>query len=124
VANYGQAARFVTVLPPANPIVDAFLGQMRAVGVDVSMVKRQAGRFGIYFVEPGANQRPSKVVYDREHSAIALAKPATSTGGRFSKAPRHSTSPASRPRCRNRRRTWRSKPCGPRASWASRSPAI
>lgn len=75
VANYGQAARYVTVLPPDNPIVDAFLGQMRAVGVDVSMVKRQKGRFGIYFVEPGANQRPSKVVYDRENSAIALAKP-------------------------------------------------
>jgi 2-dehydro-3-deoxygluconokinase len=75
VANYGQAARYVTVLPPGNPIADAFLGQMRAVGVDVSMVKRQAGRFGIYFVEPGANQRPSKVVYDRDHSAIALAKP-------------------------------------------------
>jgi 2-dehydro-3-deoxygluconokinase len=75
VANYGQAARYVTVLPPENPIVDAFLGQMRAVGVDVSMVKRQKGRFGIYFVEPGANQRPSKVVYDRENSAIALAKP-------------------------------------------------
>ncbi|HAX43468.1 MAG TPA: sugar kinase [Bryobacteraceae bacterium] len=75
VANYGQAARYVTVLPPDNPIVEAFLGQMRAVGVDVSMVKRQKGRFGIYFVEPGANQRPSKVVYDRENSAIALAKP-------------------------------------------------
>lgn len=75
VANYGQAARYVTVLPPDNPIAEAFLGQMRAVGVDVSMVKRQKGRFGIYFVEPGANQRPSKVVYDREGSAIALAKP-------------------------------------------------
>jgi 2-dehydro-3-deoxygluconokinase len=75
VANYGQAARYVTVLPPDNPIAEAFLGQMRAFGVDVSMVKRQKGRFGIYFVEPGANQRPSKVVYDREGSAIALAKP-------------------------------------------------
>lgn len=75
VANYGQPARYVTVLPPDNPIVDAFLGQMRSFGIDVSKVKRQAGRFGIYFVEPGANQRPSKVVYDRAHSAIALAKP-------------------------------------------------
>lgn len=74
VANYGQAARYITVLPPDNPIAEAFLGQMRAAGVDVSMVKRQKGRFGIYFVEPGANQRPSKVVYDREGSAIALAK--------------------------------------------------
>lgn len=75
VANYGHPARYVTVLPPNNPIADAFLGQMRAAGVDVSHVKRQPGRFGVYFVEPGANQRPSKVVYDRDHSAIALAKP-------------------------------------------------
>lgn len=75
VANYGQPARYVTALPPDNPIVEAFLGQMRSFGVDVSMVKRQKGRFGIYFVEPGANQRPSKVVYDRAGSSIALAQP-------------------------------------------------
>ena len=75
VANYGQPARYVTVLPPDNPIVDAFLGQMRSFGVDVTHVKRQKGRFGIYFVEPGANQRPSKVVYDRSGSSIALAQP-------------------------------------------------
>jgi len=75
VANYGQPARYVTVLPPANPIADAFIGQMRSFGVDTSHIQRQAGRFGIYFVEPGANQRPSKVVYDRANSSIALAKP-------------------------------------------------
>lgn len=75
VANYGQAARYVTVLPPDNPIAEAFLGQMRSFGIDVSQVKRQKGRFGIYFVEPGANQRPSKVVYDRAGSAIAIAQP-------------------------------------------------
>jgi 2-dehydro-3-deoxygluconokinase len=43
--------------------------------VDTSQVVRGKGRMGIYFVESGANQRPSKVVYDRENSAIALAKP-------------------------------------------------
>jgi len=43
--------------------------------VDPSFIVRGKGRFGVYYVEPGANQRPSKVVYDREHSAIALAKP-------------------------------------------------
>lgn len=75
LAGFGHPARYVTVLPPANPIVDAFIGQLRGFGVDPSGIVRQAGRFGIYFVEPGANQRPSKVVYDREHSAIALAKP-------------------------------------------------
>ena len=75
VAGFGLPARFVTVLPPSNPIVDAFLGEMRRFGVDPSYIVRQKGRFGIYYVEAGANQRASKVVYDREYSAIALAKP-------------------------------------------------
>ena len=75
LAGFGYPARYVTVLPPANPIVDAFIGDLRRFGVDPSGIVRQKGRFGIYFVEPGANQRPSKVVYDREYSAIALAKP-------------------------------------------------
>jgi 2-dehydro-3-deoxygluconokinase len=75
LAGYGNPARFVTVLPPANPIADAFIGEMRRFGVDPSRIVRRKGRFGIYFVEPGANQRPSKVVYDRDYSAIALAKP-------------------------------------------------
>ena len=74
VANYGLPARYVTVLPD-NPITDAFNYQMRGFGIDTAFVKRAPGRFGIYFVEPGANQRPSKVVYDRANSSIALAKP-------------------------------------------------
>ncbi len=74
VANYGQPARYVTVLPD-NPITDAFVYQMRGFGIDTYFIKRASGRFGIYFVEPGANQRPSKVVYDRANSSIALAKP-------------------------------------------------
>jgi 2-dehydro-3-deoxygluconokinase len=75
VSGFGWPARYVTVLPDANPISDAFLGEMRRFGVDVSGVARGKGRFGIYFVEPGANQRASKVVYDREGSSIAIAKP-------------------------------------------------
>jgi 2-dehydro-3-deoxygluconokinase len=75
LSAFGNPARFVTVLPPNNPIVDAFIGEMRRFGVDASRIVRRKGRFGIYFVEPGANQRPSKVVYDRDYSAIALAKP-------------------------------------------------
>ena len=74
VAAYGLPARYVTVLPN-NPITDAFVGEMRRFGVDPSGIVRGKGRFGVYFVEPGANQRPSKVVYDREYSAIALSKP-------------------------------------------------
>lgn len=75
LAGFGNPARYVTVLPPANPIVDAFIGELRRFGVDPSGIVRNKGRFGIYFVEPGANQRASKVVYDREGSAISLAKP-------------------------------------------------
>src|SRR5262249_9713760 len=49
--------------------------ELRRFGVDPSFIVRQKGRFGIYFVEPGANQRPSKVVYDPDYSPITLAKP-------------------------------------------------
>ncbi len=72
--GFSLPARYVTVLP-SNPIADVFIGQMRYFNVDPSYIVRGKGRFGIYFVEPGANQRPSKVVYDREGSAIALARP-------------------------------------------------
>jgi len=75
VSGFGWPARYTTVLPDKNPISDAFLGEMRRFGVDVSTVVRGPGRFGIYYVEPGANQRASKVQYDREGSAIAIAKP-------------------------------------------------
>lgn len=74
LAGFGSPARYVTVLPAANPIADALLGELRRCGVEVSHVVRAKGRMGVYFVEAGANQRPSKVVYDRENSAIALAK--------------------------------------------------
>ena len=75
LAGFGQAARYVTVLPANHPIADAFLGELRRFGVDEQHMVRGKGRMGIYFVEPGANQRPSKVVYDRDYSAISLAKP-------------------------------------------------
>lgn len=74
-ANYGLDAAFVTALPANHAIVDAGLKELRGLGVDVSMVRRTAGRLGVYFLEHGANQRPSKVIYDRADSSIALAKP-------------------------------------------------
>jgi len=73
LAGFGVASRFITVLP-SNPMVDAFLGELRRFGVDETGIVRGKGRLGIYFVENGANQRPSKVVYDRDYSAISLAK--------------------------------------------------
>jgi len=74
LAMLGAPARYVTVLP-SNPIADACLQQLRGFGVDTSPIVRGKGRMGIYYLEAGANQRASKVVYDREGSAIALAKP-------------------------------------------------
>ena len=74
VAGFGLPAAFVTVVP-SNPIADAMMAELRRFNVDTSRIVRGKGRMGIYFVEPGANQRPSKVVYDREYSAIALARP-------------------------------------------------
>jgi 2-dehydro-3-deoxygluconokinase len=75
VSGFGLPARYVTVIPPNNAISDAFVGELRRFGVDPTLIVRGKGRFGVYFVETGANQRPSKVLYDREGSAIALAKP-------------------------------------------------
>jgi 2-dehydro-3-deoxygluconokinase len=75
VSGFGYPARYVTVLPPDNAVSDAFIGEMRRFGVDADHIVRGPGRFGIYFVEPGANQRGSKVLYDRAHSSISLAGP-------------------------------------------------
>ncbi|MGC8795195.1 MAG: PfkB family carbohydrate kinase, partial [Bryobacteraceae bacterium] len=72
LACFGIPARYVTVLPPKHPIADAVVSQLRGLGVDTSKIVRAPGRMGVYYVEAGANQRPSKVVYDRDYSAIAL----------------------------------------------------
>ncbi|MEX2260550.1 MAG: sugar kinase [Bryobacteraceae bacterium] len=72
---FGRPARYVTVLPPSHPIADSVIGELRRFGVDTSHIVRAKGRMGVYYVETGANQRPSKVVYDRDNAAIALAKP-------------------------------------------------
>ena len=76
LANFGLPAAFVTVLPK-NEIAESCIASLRSFGVDTSLIVRGAGRMGIYFLENGANQRASKVVYDRESAAIALAKPGT-----------------------------------------------
>ena len=73
LANYGMDAAFLTVLPN-NVLGDEAVKELRKLGVDTSKIIRGKGRLGIYFLEGGANQLPSKVVYDRDYSAIALAK--------------------------------------------------
>src|SRR5262249_53221014 len=75
LAGVGLPASYVAALPPSNPIADAVVAQLRGFGVDTSKILRAKGRMGVYYVEAGANQRPSKVVYDRDNSSIALAKP-------------------------------------------------
>jgi len=74
LAQFGIDVSFVSAIP-ANPIGDACIGELKRFGVDTTSARRQGGRLGIYFLESGANQRPSKVVYDRSGSAIASAKP-------------------------------------------------
>ena len=75
LANYGQDVSFLTLLPK-NAIADECVKELRKFGVDTKrIVRTDKGRLGIYYLEGGANQLPSKVVYDREYSAIALAKP-------------------------------------------------
>ncbi|PCI53796.1 MAG: 2-dehydro-3-deoxygluconokinase [Alphaproteobacteria bacterium] len=74
LANYGLEVSFVTALPD-NDIGDATIRELRSFGVETSLIKRQGNRVGIYYLEAGANQRPSKVVYDRDHSSICEAKP-------------------------------------------------
>ena len=74
LANYGMNVVFVTKLP-VNDFGDAALNILRHYGVDTSKAVRGGERIGIYFVEKGASQRPSKVIYDRKGSAIADAQP-------------------------------------------------
>lgn len=73
VTQLGKQGVFVTVLPD-NPIADGAVNELRKYGVDVSNIRRQAGRVGIYFLETGASQRSSNVIYDREGSSISLIK--------------------------------------------------
>ncbi|MBN2618126.1 MAG: sugar kinase [Spirochaetales bacterium] len=69
----GKSTAFVTALPK-NPIGDGAITSLRARGVDTSRILRQGERVGTYYLETGANQRPSAVVYDRANSSIATAK--------------------------------------------------
>jgi len=72
LANYGLNAGFVTALPD-NDIGEAALRELRSFSVDTTQVVRSGSRIGIYFLETGSNQRPSKVVYDRAGSSICEA---------------------------------------------------
>jgi len=74
LALFGHQTRYVSAFPK-NPIGDWALNQVRQHGVDTRFVLRQGERLGIYFLEGGASQRASNVIYDRAGSAIAAVKP-------------------------------------------------
>lgn len=69
---FGLNSSFVTKLPN-NDVGQAAINSMRYFGVDTSKVVYGDGRMGLYYLEKGASQRPSKVIYDRAYSALALA---------------------------------------------------
>lgn len=70
LANFDVDAHFVTKLPK-NPMGQAAYNELRRYGVNTNYILRGGNRLGIYFCEKGASQRPSNVIYDRAHSAIA-----------------------------------------------------
>ena len=75
LANYGLDAEFLSVIP-SNSIGDAAIGELRRFNVGTDKIIRTDGRMGIYYLETGANQRASKVIYDRAYSAISMFDPA------------------------------------------------
>ncbi len=72
LANFGADVTFITKLPQ-NDIGEAAVRDLRKYGVDTSMITRGGNRVGIYYLEKGASQRPSKVIYDRAWSSISQA---------------------------------------------------
>ena len=98
LANYGVDAAFVTKLP-AHEIGQMAVNSLRKYGVDTSKIVRGGDRIGIYYLEKGASQRASKVIYDRAHSALPRLNPPTSTGRKFLRAPTGSISPESLLHC-------------------------
>lgn len=74
LAGFGLPASFVSAIPD-NAVGDACLAELRRFGVDTRFVRRQGDRLGVFFLETGSNQRPSKVTYDRGASSLATARP-------------------------------------------------
>jgi len=72
LALFGADATFVTALPK-TPIGDACVMTLRGLGIDTTkIVRTSGGRLGLYYLEAGANQRASNVVYDRDHSSVMI----------------------------------------------------
>jgi 2-dehydro-3-deoxygluconokinase len=74
LAQFGHEVTYVTSLPH-NPIGEACISFLKGKNVDTSKIVMAGERMGTYYFEAGANQKPSRVVYDRTHSAIADISP-------------------------------------------------
>jgi len=70
LGNFGEDVAYLTALPQ-NPVGQAAINSMRYFGVDTSKIIRRGDRIGVYYVEKGQSQRPSKVIYDRKNSSVA-----------------------------------------------------
>ena len=74
LALLGRPVRYLTALPE-HAMADALIGWQRNLGIDTNHILRREGRLGVYYLETGANQRSSTVIYDRAASSVALAGP-------------------------------------------------
>jgi 2-dehydro-3-deoxygluconokinase len=74
LAQLGRSTAFVSRLPE-NDLADRCLGALKSRGIDTSAVQRGGERLGVYFVEPGASGRPTKVTYDRQHAPVRDCRP-------------------------------------------------
>ena len=74
LSNFGIKSSFVTALPD-NPIADSCIAELRKHRVETDSIIREGERIGIYFLEKGANQRPSVVIYDRSGSSVSVTPP-------------------------------------------------
>ena len=86
LAQFGEASRFITVLPDRNFLADALVGELRRYGVDASHIVRGPGRLGVYFVEAGANQRPPECSTTGRAAPSPLRNRARLNGSARSKA--------------------------------------
>ena len=73
LAMFGNQVRYVSALPD-NALAESLRTSLRGLGVDTSQILTRAGRLGVYYVECGANQRGSTVLYDRAYSSVSLAE--------------------------------------------------
>jgi 2-dehydro-3-deoxygluconokinase len=74
LAQFGRSAAFVSRLPE-NGLGDRCIADLRGRGVDTGAVLRGGSRIGVYFLEPGVGQRPGRVSYDRQNSAVSEMRP-------------------------------------------------